>query len=66
MAINVTLSGPKFVQLFEPVLEALKQMGGSATPSAVRDAVREILGISDEQRAKLLRSGISRFDNQGN
>lgn len=57
------LPGPKFVQLFWPVVSALKELGGSARPAEVTEQVAADLGLSDEQRADLLPSGGSRFDN---
>ena len=33
------MSGPKFVQYFFPVIEALKELGGSGRPSEVRDVI---------------------------
>jgi restriction system protein len=57
------LPGPKFVQLFGPVIEALKALGGSAQPAEVRDQITETLQISDEDRSVLLSGGTPRFDN---
>lgn len=39
MAAN--LPGPKFIQLFDPVIWALKTLGGSARPAEVRDQVAQ-------------------------
>lgn len=55
--------GPKFVQYMEPVLSALRALGGSARPAEVVDQVAEALKISDAQRSDPLASGTSRFDN---
>lgn len=57
------LPGPKFVQLFGPVIEALKALGGSAQPAEVRDQITETLQISDEDRSVLLSGGTPHFDN---
>ena len=64
MARRDGLEGPKFVQYFAPVIEALKALGGSARPAEVTDRVAADLGITDEERAEELSSGTSRFDNQ--
>ena len=56
--------GPKFVQFFDPVLLALRQLGGSARPGEVCEAVARHKNISEVQRQELLQSGGSRFDNQ--
>lgn len=57
------LPGPKFVQLFGPVVEALKALGGSARPAEVREQIAEMLQISDADRSVLLEGGSPRFDN---
>jgi restriction system protein len=58
------MSGPKFVQFFSPVIEALKELGGSGRPSEVRDAIAKQLNISEIDRTELLDGGAPRFDNQ--
>lgn len=55
--------GPKFVQYMEPVLSALRELGGSARPAEVVEKVAEILGVSDAARSEPMTSGTSRFDN---
>lgn len=64
MAIKSNSDGPQFVKYFGPVLQALKELGGSARPAEVRDKVAENLKISKEKIDELLDSGTSRFDNQ--
>lgn len=58
------MSGPKFVQFFSPVIEALKELGGSGRPSEVRDVITKRLNISEQERIELLDGGAPRFDNQ--
>jgi len=58
-----TERGPRFVQYMEPVLSALRALGGSARAAEVVDQVAEALKISDAQRSDPLASGTSRFDN---
>lgn len=55
--------GPRFVQYFGPVLEALKSLGGSARPREVEDAIVESLSISEGTQSSMLPSGGSRFKN---
>ena len=57
------LEGPKFVQYFAPIIEALKALGGSARPTEATDWVATALGISDEERSELTPGGIVRFYN---
>ncbi len=64
MPLDPNLPGPVFVQLFQPVLDALAELGGSGRPSEVCDAVAASLQISGEDRAETLSSGNSRFDNK--
>lgn len=61
--LNSSLPGPKFIQLFYPVIQALKELGGSARPVEVRDQIAQDLGLSDEERSELLEGGSPRFDN---
>jgi restriction system protein len=56
--------GPKFVQYFPPVVEGLRALGGSARPVEVTDWVATELGISDEERSELTKTGIERFYNR--
>jgi restriction system protein len=56
--------GPKFVQYFAPVLEALRLLGGSGSPSEVADKVAELMKISTQHQEELLASGAPRFLNQ--
>jgi restriction system protein len=58
------MSGPKFVQFLSPVIEALKELGGSGRPSEVREVISRQLNISETDRTELLDGGAPRFDNQ--
>jgi restriction system protein len=58
------MNGPKFVQFFSPVIEALKELGGSGRPSEVREVIAKQLNISEIDRTELLDGGAPRFDNQ--
>ena len=64
MAKLAKLSGPEFVRFFEPVIDALKKLGGSARPTEVRDTIATTLNIMDQQRSELMPGGASRFENQ--
>jgi restriction system protein len=44
---NVTV--PTFDSMMNPLLEALRELGGSATIEEMREKVAEIMGLSDEQ-----------------
>lgn len=56
--------GPRFVRYFTPVLEALKELGGSGSPEEVRGLVASRLAISKAEQSEQLPSGTARFDNQ--
>ncbi len=56
--------GPKFVSFFSPVVEALKELGGSARPAEVRERIAIKLDISEDAQTQTLPSGLPRFDNQ--
>lgn len=57
-------TGPKFVQYFGPVLEALEALGGSGRPAEVRNWIAQSLKIRDVELSELLDGGGPRFDNQ--
>ena len=64
MAKSRGIKGPQFVRYFGPVMEALKDLGGSGRPSEVKDLIIEKLGLSDHEVNEALESGASRFSNQ--
>lgn len=64
MAKKQPAAGPHFVRYFGPVLDALRDLGGSARPAEVRDRVATIVGLSDAAAAETIPSGQLRFDNQ--
>ena len=57
-------SGPRFLRYVWPVLQALRDLGGSAKPADVVDLVVEMLAIGDDERAERMKSGSLRVDNQ--
>lgn len=58
------MSGPKFVRYFSPVIQALKELGGSGRPAEVREVISRQLNISEQEKTELLEGGAPRFDNQ--
>jgi restriction system protein len=56
--------GPQFTRFFGPIIEVLRESGGSSTSSEVTDGVIERLGITAEEQAIILKSGQSRVYNQ--
>ena len=57
-------SKAEFVKWFGPLLDALRQLGGSAKPREASDKIAENLNLHDEKLNELLDSGQSRFYNQ--
>jgi restriction system protein len=57
-------NGPQFVRFFGPLLEALRKLGGSATPEEAVDQIAKDLGITDAEQDERLASGEPRFKNQ--
>jgi len=57
-------AAPEFVRWFGPLLEALRQLGGSAAVSEAVDKVAELEHVPDEQRNIVLKSGVEKFSNQ--
>lgn len=56
--------GAQFVRYFGPVLDALRELGGSGAPSEVLERIIENLKISESVQNELLDSGNPRFPNQ--
>ncbi len=56
-------SGPRFVRFFGPVLDALRDLGGTGTPKAVLEWVASHTGVTEEKRNETMSSGASRFKN---
>jgi len=61
---NNQREGPRFVRYFGPLVDVLKELGGSARPAEVRDRVAAQVEVSDAEQSELLPSGTARFDNQ--
>lgn len=61
---TVYSDGPKFVQYFGPVLDALRKLGGSANRKNVIDTVGEVTPVTDEDLEAKTKGGQSQFENQ--
>jgi len=57
-------SGPQFLKYINPIIDALKKLGGSGTAIEVKDKVVEILNIPETEIDKKIKSGSSRILNQ--
>ena len=53
--------GRRFVKYFNPVLQALKELGGKGDPSAVEEIVARLANVSDSERKERVDSGALRF-----
>lgn len=56
--------GSQFTRFFVPVLDVLKEIGGSGAAAEVTDLVIEKMVISEEEQTALLKNGESRVRNQ--
>jgi len=56
--------GPKFLRFVIPVIDVLKELGGSGKISEVQDAVIELLDIPENELEETMKSGNSRVRNQ--
>jgi restriction system protein len=54
----------EFVKWMGPLLDALRELGGSGSPREASDLIAKNLGISDEKKEELMESGAPRFHNQ--
>ena len=60
----VDIKRAEFTKYLGPVLDALRELGGSGRPREVIDKVAKNLGISDKTREETLKNGSSKWDNQ--
>lgn len=61
---NGKKEGAKFLRYFGPLLDALRELGGSGTPDEVVERIAQDLKIPDDVQNELLPSGEPRFRNQ--
>lgn len=64
MARQGSKDGPQFVRYFGPLLDALRDLGGSSTPQEAVDRVAEKLAVPDDLLNETMPSGHLRFRNQ--
>ena len=55
---------PQFLKFFVPIVESLKDLGGSGTASEVIDLAIDKLGISEKEQQETIKNGESRVRNQ--
>jgi restriction system protein len=58
--------GPQFIRFFKPVIEVLKESGGSGTAAEVIDQTIEKMNISEKEQEVTNKNGQSRVRNQVN
>ena len=56
--------GPQFTRFFKPIIEVLKESGGSGTIAEIIDHAIEKMEISENEQAVTLKNGQSRVRNQ--
>lgn len=56
--------GPQFTRFFKPIIEVLKESGGSGTVAEVIDRAIEKMEISENEQTVTLKNGQSRVRNQ--
>jgi len=64
--VKNNVRGPQFVQFFQPVIDALVELGGSGRPTEVAELIAEKLKITEDEQEEQIASGMSRFSNQVN
>jgi restriction system protein len=58
------MPGPQFVKYFRPVIDALKELGNSGTPSEVREIIASKLNLTEDQLNETTVGGTPRFMNK--
>src|SRR5690554_5390543 len=56
--------GPQFIKYMIPVIQVLRDMGGSASSSEATDAVIELMQVSEEALEETTKSGQPKVRNQ--
>jgi restriction system protein len=64
LSSDVKAKGPEFIRFFKPILQILKESGGSGTTSEVIDRAIELLRIPESEQEVALKNGQSRICNQ--
>jgi restriction system protein len=62
--VKAKKEGTQFLRWFGPLLDALRELGGSGTPDEATDRVAELCKVSESQQNELMESGQPRFRNQ--
>ena len=57
-------NGPTFLRFVAPIVETLRELGNSGTPSEVTDRVLERLKVSEQEQEETTSNGQSRVRNQ--
>jgi restriction system protein len=56
--------GPQFIRFFKPIIQLLRESGGSGTPAEIVDRSIEIAGVSEKEQEAVNKNGQSRIKNQ--
>jgi restriction system protein len=59
-----TSKGPAFLRFYRPIVEVLREIGGSGRSAEVTDLVIERMGIPESEQEVILKSGQTRVYNQ--
>ena len=62
--MTVRKEGTQFLRWVGPLLDALRALGGSATPEEATDKVAELCDVPESKQNELMESGQPRFRNQ--
>lgn len=54
----------QFLQWFNPLLEALRELGGSGQPKEIYETIAKLQKVPDSVREETMKSGVNRFNNQ--
>jgi restriction system protein len=61
---NRDSKGSRFIRYFGPVIQTLKELGGSARSKDVIERVAKLMNVPESEQKKVLKSGVLAFDNQ--
>lgn len=58
------VKGPEFIRFFRPILELIRQSGGTSTPAEIVDRSIEMANVSESEQEAVDENGQSRIKNQ--
>jgi restriction system protein len=56
--------GPEFIRFFRPIIQVMRNLGGSGTASEIVDRSLEVAQVTEAEQQAVNKNGLSRVKNQ--